>query len=67
MKVSSVKLKYFKRFRDLPDLDFTDSETGLAKDLIVLVGMNGAGKTSILQSIAATMGMATGRLQNLTE
>ncbi|MGD1863583.1 MAG: AAA family ATPase [Phormidesmis sp.] len=67
MKVSSVKLKYFKRFRDLPDLDFTDSETGLAKDLIVLVGMNGAGKTSILQSIAATLGMATGRLQNLTE
>jgi ABC-type branched-subunit amino acid transport system ATPase component len=44
-------------------LDFTDSETGLAKDLIVLIGMNGSGKTSILQAIATTLGVATGRLK----
>jgi predicted ATPase len=67
MKVQSVQLKYFKRFRDPPIFDFTDPETGLAKDLIVLVGMNGAGKTSILQAIAATLGEATGRLQRLSD
>ena len=60
MKIQSLHLKYFKKFRDQP-LDFTDPETGLARDLIVLVGMNGAGKTSILQAIAASLGVATGR------
>jgi predicted ATP-dependent endonuclease of OLD family len=66
MKVQSLQLKYFKRFRDKV-FDFTDSETGLAKDLILLVGMNGAGKTSLLQAIAATLGNATGRLQKLSD
>ena len=67
MKVQSVELKYFKKFRNPPAFDFTDAETGLAKDLIVLIGLNGAGKTSILQAIAATLGVATGRLQNLSD
>jgi len=67
MKVQSVQLKYFKKFRTPPVFDFTDSETGLARDLIVLIGMNGAGKTSLLQAIAATLGKATGRLQGLSD
>jgi predicted ATP-dependent endonuclease of OLD family len=67
MKVQSVQLKHFKQFRDSPTFDFTDPETGLARDLIVLIGMNGAGKTSLLQAIAATLGVATGRLQKLSE
>ena len=67
MKVQSVQLKYFKRFRNPPTFDFTDPETGLARDLIVLIGMNGAGKTSLLQAIAATLGVATGRLQRLPD
>ncbi|HEY9708137.1 MAG TPA: ATP-binding protein, partial [Oculatellaceae cyanobacterium] len=67
MKVQSVELKYFKRFRNPPVFDFTDPETGLARDLIVLIGMNGAGKTSLLQAIAATLGVATGRLQRLPD
>lgn len=66
MKVQSVQLKYFRKFRDT-FLDFTDPETGLAQDLIVLVGMNGAGKTGILQAIAATLGVATGRLKQLSD
>lgn len=66
MKVQSIELKHFKKFRELK-LDFTDQETGLAKDLIVLVGMNGSGKTSILQAIAATLGVANGRLQKLSD
>jgi predicted ATPase len=67
MKVQSVELKYFKRFRNPPIFDFTDPETGLARDLIVLIGMNGAGKTSLLQAIAATLGVATGRLKRLSD
>lgn len=67
MKVQSIQLKYFKRFRNPPPFDFTDPETGLARDLIVLLGMNGAGKTSLIQAIAATLGEATGRLQRLSE
>src|SRR6476469_8586963 len=66
MKVQSVQLKYFKQFRHCI-FDFTDPETGLARDLIVLIGMNGAGKTSLLQAIAATLGVATGRLQKLSD
>ena len=67
MKVQSVELKYFKKFRNPPVFDFTDSETGLARDIIVLIGMNGTGKTSLLQAIAATLGVATGRLQKLPD
>ncbi len=67
MKVQSIQLKYFKRFRNPPVLDFTNPETGLARDLIVLVGGNGSGKSSILQAIAATLGTATGRLKKPSE
>jgi predicted ATP-dependent endonuclease of OLD family len=67
MKVQSVELKYFKKFRNTPVFDFTDSETGLARDIIVLIGMNGTGKTSLLQAIAATLGVATGRLKKLPD
>ena len=66
MKIQSLQLEYFKKFRE-QNLDFTDSETGLAKDLIVILGMNGLGKTSILQAIAATLGTATGRLQQISD
>ncbi|AFY57209.1 hypothetical protein Riv7116_4796 [Rivularia sp. PCC 7116] len=66
MKIQSLHLEYFKKFRKL-NLDFTDSETGLAKDLIVILSMNGFAKTSILQAIAATLGTATGRLHQISE
>lgn len=63
MKVLSLAVENFKRFRERKRLDFRDPETGLAKDLIVLVGKNGAGKSSVLQAIAAMLGTATGRLK----
>lgn len=66
MKIQSINLKYFKKFKN-KKIEFTDPETGLARDIIVLIGMNGAGKTSILQAIAATLGVATGRLQKLPD
>lgn len=62
MHVESIRLKRFKKFRD-SGLDFTDSETGLARPLVVLVGENGSGKSTILQAIAATLGTATRRLR----
>jgi predicted ATPase len=61
MHVESIRLRYFKRFRDA-QLDFTDRETGLARPLVVLVGENGSGKSTILQAIAATIGTATRRI-----
>ena len=61
MQVRCVHLKHFKKFRD-QRFDLTDPETGLARPLIVLVGENGNGKSTVLQAIAATLGTATGRL-----
>ncbi len=66
MKVQGLHLKNFKRFYDKP-LNFRDPETGLAQDLVVLVGRNGSGKSSVLQAIAATLGAATGRLSGPAE
>lgn len=63
MKVLSLTLENFKRFKE-KSLDFRDPETGLARDLIVLVGQNGSGKSSVLQAIAAMLGAATGRLKS---
>ncbi|NLS93152.1 MAG: AAA family ATPase [Planctomycetaceae bacterium] len=61
MHVESIRLRYFKKFRD-EQLSFIDDETGLARSLIVLVGDNGSGKSTVLQAIAATLGTATRRL-----
>jgi predicted ATPase len=63
MKVQELSLKNFKRFHN-QSFDFRDPETGLAEDLIVLVGQNGSGKSTVLQAIAATLGAATGQLPN---
>ena len=61
MHVESIRLKNFKRFRDRK-FDFIDEETGLVRPLIVFVGENGSGKSTVLQAIAATLGTATRRL-----
>ncbi len=66
MKVQRLHLGNFKRFNNL-ELDFRDPETGMAEDLIVLVGQNGSGKSSVLQAIAAMLGAATGRLSSPAE
>jgi len=44
MKVQSLELRCFKRFGHKV-LNFVEEETGLAKDLVVLIGENGAGKS----------------------
>jgi predicted ATP-dependent endonuclease of OLD family len=67
MKIQRVELEFFKKFHKSKSFDFTDPETGLARNIILLTGMNGSGKTSILQAIAASLGMATGRLRKLSD
>jgi len=66
MKVQELRLRNFKRFHGLT-LDLRDPETGLAEDLIVLVGQNGSGKSSVLQAIATMLGAATGQLSSPAE
>lgn len=66
MKVQRLCLQNYKRFNNR-ELDFRDPETGLAEDLIVLVGQNGSGKSSVLQAVAAMLGSATDRLSTPSE
>jgi ABC-type branched-subunit amino acid transport system ATPase component len=61
MKVQRLCLRNFKRFHDR-EFYFLDPETRLAEDLIVLVGENGSGKSTVLQAIAAMLGNATAQL-----
>ncbi len=66
MKIQKVSLRHFKRFRQ-KTFDFTDPETGLARNLIVLAGMNGSGKSSVLQAIACMVGNAVNRLRSIND
>ncbi len=61
MKIKSIRLERYKRFEDRT-FDFTHPYSGKPLDLVVLVGENGCGKSSILQAIAATLGTATGQI-----
>ncbi len=49
MKITKLHIKNYKIFDDL-ELDFTDAD-GKTLDKIVLVGVNGCGKTTILELI----------------
>lgn len=51
MKIRKIKYKNHKILGDL-ELDFTNPTTGLPYNTIVLVGENGTGKTTILQTIS---------------
>lgn len=51
MKVKCVKIKNFKRFGD-PGIDLSFQTEGETHNRILLLGSNGAGKTTILQAIA---------------
>ncbi len=64
MKVKRVMLENFKRF-DKIELNFVDRFNGHAESMILFQGGNGSGKSSILQAIAAMIGVATGSLPNL--
>lgn len=58
MKIKSLSLRNYKRFVTTKELNFCD-ENGQPNDMILIVGNNGSGKTSVLQAIAALVGSAT--------
>lgn len=58
MKIQSLKLKHFRRF--------TDFEMSFHPQLTVLVAKNGAGKTSILDALAVSLGAFLSRLPGVT-
>jgi predicted ATPase len=61
MRVDRIGLSRFKKFQDY-SLDLT-TEIGLP-NIVLLVGDNGTGKTTILQAIAATLGTATQQIRS---
>jgi predicted ATPase len=62
LKVKSLSLRHFKKFYDY-HLSLVNERTGKLRDFVVLYGGNGSGKSTILQSIGASLGVATGRLK----
>jgi predicted ATPase len=61
MRILRVKLERFKRFKNY-ELDLNVASA--IPDVILLIGDNGSGKTTILQAIAATLGTATTQLDS---
>ncbi len=57
MQISHVRIQNFRQFEDLK-LDFTDP-LGRVRDLTLLIGPNGSGKTTVLDAIAAAIGPTT--------
>ena len=58
MKIKKLSIRNYKRFVTTKEIDFCDAN-GEANDMILIVGNNGSGKTSVLQAIAALIGSAT--------
>lgn len=52
MKICSIKIENIKLFRDL-SISFIDNNTNEPHNVVLLVGENGKGKTTILKSIAS--------------
>jgi len=53
MKVKRLELEDFRSFRGRHVIDFTDPATGAPLDRVLLVGSNGSGKTSVLETVHA--------------
>ena len=66
MKIRKLHIKNYKVFNDL-ELDFTDAN-GNTLDTIVLAGVNGCGKTTILEIIRSIYDDSLSRnLRNLND
>lgn len=61
MKLRKITIRHFKRIEYL-EIDLVDPVTESPRDFVVLVGQNGAGKSTVLQAIAAALGTLTRRL-----
>lgn len=66
MKIESCTIERFKLF-DQYNLRFVNGSLDEVSDRFCVLGDNGSGKTSLLQAVALTLGMATGRIRSVSE
>ena len=59
MKIKDITLRNYKRFIDERTFSFFSKEEQRIKDLILIVGNNGTGKSSLLQAIVAMIAPLT--------
>jgi len=60
VKLERALVRNFKGVREI-EIDFSSSSGAAPRQLTALLGDNGSGKTTVLQAIALTLSMATGR------
>ncbi len=66
MKVKSVTIKNFKRFENL-HIDFIHQSLEQISNRFLVLGDNGAGKTTVLQAIALPLALATHQARSIFE
>jgi energy-coupling factor transporter ATP-binding protein EcfA2 len=64
MKVASAHITNFKRFKSF-SIDFKNSITEDVAQRFLLLGDNGAGKTTILQAVALALSLAAGQTKSV--
>lgn len=67
MKVESISVSNFKLFRDEVRVSFRDQTLDEVRSRFLILGDNGAGKTSLLQAIALPLALATGQIRTVAE
>lgn len=64
MKIKSVTIKNFKQFENL-HIDFIHQSLETISDHFLILGDNGAGKTTVLQAIALPLALATRQIRTI--
>lgn len=66
MKISRIFLENFKRFKS-QEIDLRNKLTGDISDQFLILGDNGAGKTTVLQAVGLCLSMASGHIRDVTD
>ena len=66
MKISKIHIENFKRFNSI-DIDLTNKLTNDISEKFLMLGDNGAGKTTILQAIALCLSMISGKIRDVSD
>ncbi|MCP4690214.1 MAG: AAA family ATPase [Desulfobacterales bacterium] len=66
MKIANIHLENFKRFKSL-DIEVRNGLTGDIADQFLILGDNGAGKTTVLQAVALCLSIACGRTRSVED
>ncbi len=59
MKIKELYLRNYKKFISEKSIDFYNPEDGAINDMVLILGKNGSGKSSILQAIVALIAPLT--------